>query len=42
MKKLLNEADGLMSPTVTLTLQCLDMKDLRKRYKEMRKYPSHL
>ena len=26
-----------MSPTVTLTLQCLDMKDLRKRYKENEK-----
>lgn len=37
LEKLLNEADGLMSPTVTLTLQCLDMKDLRKRYKENEK-----
>lgn len=34
---LLQQADDLMRPTVTLTLQCLDMKDLRKRYKENEK-----
>lgn len=34
---LLKDADALMQPTVTLTLQCLDMKNLRKRYKENEK-----
>lgn len=33
----IEEADSLMSPTVTLTLQCLDMKELRKRYRENEK-----
>ena len=37
VEQLLQQADGLMSPTVKLTLQCLDMKDLRKRYKENEK-----
>lgn len=37
IEQLLQDADALMSPTVTLTLQCLDMKDLRKRYKENEK-----
>ena len=32
IEALLQEADELMKPTVTLTLQCLDMKELRKRY----------
>lgn len=34
---LLKDADALMQPTVTLTLQCLDMKELRKRYRENEK-----
>ena len=34
---LLKDADSLMQPTVTLTLQCLDMKELRKRYRENEK-----
>ncbi len=34
---LLQQADELMHPTVTLTLQCLDMKELRKRFKENEK-----
>ena len=34
---MLQEADELMKPTVTLTLQCLDMRELRKRYKENEK-----
>lgn len=37
IEALLQEADELMKPTVTLTLQCLDMKELRKRYKENEK-----
>lgn len=37
LKKLLEEADELMKPTVTLTLQCLDMRALRKRYRENEK-----
>lgn len=37
IEALLKQADELMGPTVTLTLQCLDMKDLRKRYKENEK-----
>lgn len=34
---LVHGADDLLRPTVTLTLQCLDMKDLRKRYRENEK-----
>lgn len=37
IEALLQEADELMKPTVTLTLQCLDMRELRKRYKENEK-----
>lgn len=31
--RLLSETENLLSPTVTLELQCLGMRDLRKRYK---------
>lgn len=34
---LVHGADDLLRPTVTLTLQCLDMKGLRKRYRENEK-----
>lgn len=34
---LLQASDDFLKPTVTLTLQCLDMKALRKRYKENEK-----
>lgn len=37
VERLLRTADELMSPTVSLPLQCLGMKDLRKRYKENEK-----
>ena len=37
LNEAIKEADALMSPTVTLPLQCLDMKDLRKRYRENEK-----
>lgn len=37
IQHLLLQTDALMSPTVTLPLQCLGMKDLRKRYKENEK-----
>lgn len=32
--KLLNEIDDFMSPTVELELQCLNIRDLRKKYRE--------
>ena len=37
IQKLLSELDNLLSPTVTLELQCLGMRDLRKRYRENEK-----
>ena len=35
---LAEEADAFVSPTVTLDLQCLGMKDLRKRYRQNEKH----
>ena len=37
VQALLSECEALLSPTVTLELQCLSMKDLRKRYKQNEK-----
>ena len=35
--KILSEAEELLAPTVTLDLQCLSMRDLRKRYRQNEK-----
>lgn len=37
VSRLATEVDNLLSPTVTLELQCLGMRDLRKRYRENEK-----
>lgn len=38
LTSLAQEAESFVSPTVTLDLQCLGMKDLRKRYRQNEKY----
>lgn len=35
--RLISEAETLLSPTVTLDLQCLSMRDLKKRYRQNEK-----
>lgn len=37
VKSLLSDVDAFLSPAVTLDLQCLGMRDLRKRYRENEK-----
>jgi len=39
---LTNEVDAFISPTVVLDLQCLGMKDLRKRYRQNEKHIEEL
>lgn len=38
ISQLIAEVEDLVSPTVTLDLQCLGMKDLRKRYRQNEKH----
>ena len=35
--KIISETEDLLSPTITLDLQCLSMRDLRKRYRQNEK-----
>lgn len=35
--KIISESENLLSPTITLDLQCLSMRDLRKRYRQNEK-----
>lgn len=38
LTSLIQEVESFVSPTITLDLQCLGMKDLRKRYRQNEKY----